>query len=286
MAKHIAVLNTKGGVGKTTTASNIAVGFAQKGKKVLLVDFDPQANTTDLFFPSTDEQSEFDKELLNILDTLDIDKLDEKLLEYGKDERIDTYVDEMLIDKKLSKFYKTEYENLYIIPSRPELAEVERSILVNPNEAQFNRLLNILKEIKKQEEFDYVIIDCAPVINILTINIIYVSDEVIIPIKVDKGAEKGLMLTLKNIIRIASSYSLDVNYRLLFTMVNRNNTDKARMNYLTENTSDRVLNTGIRYQSKPVTQAPYKNRMVVNDTKAPVGQEYRDLVDELLEKWN
>lgn len=286
MTKHIAVLNTKGGVGKTTTASNVAVGFSQQGKKVLLIDFDPQANTTDLFFPSTKEQETFNQDMLSVLDTLDVDLLDEKLEEIAKDERIDTYIDEMLLNGKLSKVYETSYDNLTIIPSRPELAEVERSILVTTTEAQYNRLYKIIKAVNKEKSYDYIIIDCAPVINTLTINIINAVDEVLIPIKVDKGAEKGLFLTLKNMIRIASSYDVDLEYRLLFTMVNRNNTDKERIQYLSNNTNKRVLNTTIRNQPKPVTSAPYDNKMVINNTKAPVGEDYRLLVDELLELWD
>lgn len=245
--KTISILNMKGGVGKTTTAINLVTGLGVMGYKVLLVDFDPQANSTDVLMKQT---------------------------------RAFNYIDEVLegVDPLPAQ---TMYENVDIMPSRLELALTERKILLG-TKAQHSRLYKALKPLC--DAYDYMIIDCPPILNLLTVNALNTSNEVIIPIKIDKAAEKGFNITLRNLQEIAESYDLDLDYRVLFTMVNRNNTDKARIQAISEICKSKTMKTTIRYQAKPVTEAGYNQTAVITG-KSKVSDDYQELVNELISTW-
>lgn len=248
MTKTLCIINMKGGVGKTTTSINLAIALGKKGKKVLLCDLDPQANLTDYLIQ--EEQSYI-------------------------------YIDEILEGKKI-QVYETHYNNLFLIPSRLDLATTEKKILLS-SKAQHNRLYKAIKPVLK--DFDYVIIDCPPILNLLTVNALNVSDEVIIPIKIDKAAQKGFKITLRNIHEIAESYDLDIEYKVLFTMVTRTKIDKQKINEISIDCGNQnVIKTTIRNQAKPVKEASYNQSSVI-EGKSGVGNDYLDLVDELLEMW-
>ncbi|MFV0380925.1 MAG: ParA family protein [Breznakia sp.] len=243
--KTISILNMKGGVGKTTTSINLATGLAVKNYTVLIIDLDPQANSTDFYLKNKNY----------------------------------VFIDQMLHGHDVH-VYETRIDNLSFIPSRLELALAEKQILLD-NKAQHNRLYKVIKKVK--DNFDYIIIDCPPILNLLTVNALNASDEVIIPIKVDKGAEKGFKITLQNIQEIADSYDLDIDHKILFTMVNKNNTDKQRIEDITANRKNHIIKTQIRYQSKPITSSAYFTEAVINGN-SNVGADYLQLVKEILRK--
>lgn len=248
--KVISIVNNKGGVGKSTTAVNVAVGLGLKEKRCLLVDFDPQANSTDYFIDQANKISGY------------------------------TFIDEM-IEGIETRVYPTQYKNVDFIPSRLDLFLSEERMRAG-TKAQHNRLLKIIKQLDK--DYDFIIIDCSTVLNLLMVNVLNVSDEVIIPIKIDLGAEKGFEFTKKSMQDIAESYDLEIDYKVLFTMVNRNNTDKERMQEIKEKEGNRVINSTIRFQAKPVTNGGYDQVAVVAG-KTNVGNDYNKLVEELLSSW-
>ncbi len=284
MSKTIALLNMKGGVGKTTSSINIATGLANKGNKVLLIDFDPQANSTDILLDIQQEEIFINDEVSKAINNFDATALKEILMKLNKYEYSEVFIDQMLFDPSIRQTYQTQVENLHIIPSRLELANAEKTIR-NGNEAIHNRLWNVIKGVKN--DYDYILIDCPPIINVLTINVLNAVDEIIAPIKIDRGAEKGLIMTIQELMVIATSYDLDILIRPLFTMVNNNNTQKRRLEVLRsfQNNIVRPIESQIRFQDKPVNESSFKNKLVINDTKANVGQDYRDVVDELIELW-
>ncbi|MEG0569986.1 MAG: ParA family protein, partial [Erysipelotrichales bacterium] len=186
------------------------------------------------------------------------------------------------LEDTLPVVYESTHKNVSFIPSRLELALTERKIMLEQNKAQHSRLFKAIKGIRK--DFDYIVIDCPPILNLLTVNALNASNEIIIPIKIDKAAEKGFAITLSNITEIADSYDLELDYKVLFTMVNNTKIDKARMDQIIGNCKDNTINTRIRYQSKPVTEAGYKKVPVV-EGNSNVGQDYKELCDELIATW-
>lgn len=168
MSKVIAIVNQKGGVGKTTTAVNLSAALAQKGKRVLLIDEDPQGNATS---------------------GLGIDKNQEKSI---YDVLIgDTSIEETII--------KTNIKNLYVCPSNINLAGAEVQ-LVNMSSRE-TRMKEKMQTI--QDDFQYVIIDCPPSLGLLTINSLTAASSIIIPIQCEYYALEGVgqLMNTFNIIK-------------------------------------------------------------------------------------
>lgn len=165
MVKVIAVANQKGGVGKTTTAVNVAACLAKQGRKVLLIDSDPQGNATS---------------------GLGFDKRDVKKCIY------DALINEVPMADTLKH---TAYENLDVIPATIQLAgaEIELVSLMNRE----GRLKNALERIK--HDYDYVIIDCPPSLGLLTINALTAASSVMIPVQCEFYALEGITMLMNTI---------------------------------------------------------------------------------------
>ena len=165
MGRIIAIANQKGGVGKTTTAINLSACLAEAGQKVLVVDFDPQGNATSGFG-----------------------------LEKG---HIDKTVYQMLIgENQIEECVREEVQkNLDILPSDVNLAGAEIELLEMDNKESLLR--NGLKKIEKK--YDFIIIDCPPSLNLLTINALTAADTVIVPIQCEYYALEGLSQILKTV---------------------------------------------------------------------------------------
>ena len=157
MSKVIAIVNQKGGVGKTTTAVNLSAVLAKKGKRVLLIDEDPQGNATS---------------------GLGIEKKQEKSI-----------YDVLISDTKFEEaIIKTNIKNLYVCPSNINLAGAEVE-LVNMLSRE-SRMKEKIEEI--QDKFHYIIIDCPPSLGLLTINSLTASNSIIIPIQCEYYALEGV----------------------------------------------------------------------------------------------
>lgn len=258
--KTIAFLNMKGGVAKTTTSVNVAVGLAMKGKRVLLVDFDPQSNTTSMFIKIKSENNEPFKGLEHTISSV---LTGESSIEEAM----------IIVD-----------ENLTLIPSDLQLSNTEMALRMQTSVPQHNRLQKALKKV--QSKFDYCIIDCPPIINLLTINVIMTSDKIIIPIKPDDFAVYGYDVTTQNIDSIKKGWELDVDYKVLFTIVNRNNEEREIIERVKKDSGGRYYNTTIRSQPKPIAGASRRKVPVVKDKnpKTGVAVDLRAFVDELLEE--
>ncbi len=157
MGKIIAIANQKGGVGKTTTSVNLGACLAYIGKKVLLVDTDPQGNATS---------------------GVGIEKADVEQCIY------DVLVDDV---EAKSVIHPTAVENLYTIPATIQLAGAEIELV--PTISREVRLKRALGEVK--DRFDYIIIDCPPSLGLLTLNALTASDAVIIPVQCEYYALEG-----------------------------------------------------------------------------------------------
>ncbi|MGN1310699.1 MAG: ParA family protein [Clostridia bacterium] len=157
MAKIIAVVNQKGGVGKTTTTVNLSAALAKKGKKVLLIDEDPQGNATSGVGVNKNQEKSIYDVIIN-----------------------ETELEETVVESSIKK--------LYVCPSNINLAGAEVELV--PMMARENKLKAKLDLIK--DKFDYILIDCPPSLGLLTINALTAADSIIIPIQCEYYALEGV----------------------------------------------------------------------------------------------
>lgn len=182
MGKVIAIANQKGGVGKTTTTSNLGIGLARKGKKVALIDCDPQGSLTASFGYQPEQLNDTLKNIFeNVINEYGVEPMDTVLQHY-------------------EEITKDEEIGIHLIPANIELAGLEVTLVnVTCRELVLREYVDLIRD-----EYDYIIIDCAPSLGMLTINALSCADQVLIPVQAAflpvKGLEQ-LLKTIKNIRR-------------------------------------------------------------------------------------
>ncbi|MGG7190615.1 ParA family protein [Clostridium paraputrificum] len=247
--KKVSIFNIKGGVAKTTSTANLGAVLSQEGKKVLLIDLDPQSNLTKLFKA------------------------------YSMD---DLTISDVLLDKDLdiTKVIKhTDFENIDILPSNVTLAFAERKILLDVSRSQQNRLAKALKNI---EGYDYCIIDCPPALNMITVNALCATDEVIVPIKIDKFALDGLEYLLDSIEEIKDEFNPNLNFKGCFiTMDSATTVNKVIKQSLKELLGDKMFKSTIKQNVKVVESTFNESPVVFSFKKARASQNYRELYKEV-----
>lgn len=287
----ISFTNKKGGCGKTTDAINVSVGLAKKGYHCLLIDADPQGNSTDYLAQKSNEFS--DKEIHRIREQFDTsgDAL-AVLNDFFNVEDFEYTMSDMLMHPEVAvkAIVHTRYENLDFVPATLDLIATDKYLKMETIGIS-TRLKKAMKQIKKQGyEYDFVIIDYAPTSNTITLNSYIITGDdgkVIIPIKIDKAGVKGLVATLNdmNDVKERSELDLEFDYLIHFTMVNRNKNDQKIIELLNHLFKDKVLQSNVRYQAKPVSQASLNNQALI-ETKSPVANDYLALIDEIEREMN
>jgi len=256
--------NQKGGVGKTTTVLNLSAFLAKKGKKILLIDLDPQANlTSGLGFTPTissieDEQSDKDK--------------------------LPTIYEIMIGDNKIPQaFVATKIDNLFLIPSSLDLAGAEIELV---NKISREHLLKkALKEVT--DNYDYIFIDCPPSLGLLTINALVSSQKIIIPIQTEYFALEGLTQLSRTIqmIRQNLNKTLQVGGVVLTMFDARTKLSKAVEDEVRKFFKRKVFKTIIPRNVKLSESPSYGKPIVLYDKTAPGSLAYKNLADEFIERF-
>ena len=291
------IVTQKGGTGKSETVKNLAFGLAKKGLKTLVVDLDPQANTSSTILKLHESIS---KETLDeMIQTFINDKPDNPTGLEGIDilhrfmkKKIDGYdVSDVLLQPTLihEAIQHTKYINLDILPASSNLIETDMKLKTSCMKSD-TRLDIALQKV--EDKYDVCIIDNSPIINGVTINGVTAckneGDLIIIPIKIDAGSLEGVDITLQQMLEILSySDFLEFDFKLLFTMRNRTVVEADVEKTLRTLFPDRCFNTPIRYQSKPVVTASNERKILLEGRcKSGVAQDYKMLVDEIFASIN
>jgi len=252
MGRIISICNQKGGVGKTTTAINLSACLAQAGKKVLTIDFDPQANTTSGL--GVDKYS-LDNTVYNLL-----------LGEY----RIDEIICPTIID------------NLFLLPTNMELAGAEIE-LISQQEREYI-LKKILVDVKYL--YDFILIDCPPSLNILTVNALTASDTVLVPIQCEYFALEGLTQLMYTIDLIQQRLNRRLQLEgVVFTMFDpRTNLSSQVVEevklHLKGNVYKTIIPRNVRLSEAPSHGKP----ITLYDPKSKGAESYIALADEVINR--
>lgn len=296
MAKIIAILSNKGGDGKTTTCLNLAYGLSKKGKKVLLVDNDPQANATSIML-GNDRESEhgantFKQAAFKLKEggTDNFTAMYRALEDYVHKLEYSTDIHDVLTDKKKihEAIRTTEIDGLDILPSSCKLAATDLNLktqLIGALSAMRSALVRI------QKNYDYIIIDNGPMENALSMNAMAScykeGDLIIIPTKIDRAGLEGTYATLHTCYDLVQKEDLPFDVRLLITMKNRNGVDNSWIDAFQSLGDDIAFKTVIRYQAKPVSDSSLKYKIVsASQPESSVGSDYLAFVDEVLKMEN
>ena len=252
MSRIIAIANQKGGVGKTTTAINLSACLAESGKKVLAIDLDPQVNMTS---------------------GLGVDK-----------NELDNTVYELMLDECSinESMQQTVVDNLKIIASNVNLAGAEIELLgINDKEYILKTAVDYIRD-----DFDFIIIDCPPSLNMLTVNAMTTADTVLVPIQCEYYALEGLsqLIHTINLVQERLNSKLEIE-GVVFTMYDvRTNLSNQVVENVRENLDARIYETMIPRNIRLAEAPSYGIPINMYDTKSAGAESYRKLAKEIIER--
>ena len=255
--KIISVINQKGGVGKTTTVINLAAGLSMKGKKILVIDLDPQGNaTTGLGLSNTTSS---DQTIYNVLNG----------------------------NKKISDVIKsTNFENLNLISSNVDLSGLEVETAGDNRRAfklkdELSLILN-----NSGPSYDYIIIDCPPSLSLLTIMALVTSDSLLVPLQTEFFALEGITQLVKTIDRIKINLNPDLGIRgVLLTMFDKRNklssqVDSEAREFFKSKVYQTVIPRNVRLSEAPSHGSP----VLIYDKQCSGSKAYTSFAEEFLKQ--
>ena len=248
MTKIIAILNHKGGVGKTTTTINLAAAFQQKKKRVMVIDLDGQANLTESFGYSIEEEKTV----------------------YGA-----------LKGEYALPLIETE-SGVTLVPSCLDLSAAESELINEPGREMILR--GLIAKVPNIDKFDYVLIDCPPSLGLLTLNALTASDYLIIPVQAQFLAMRG-MAKIMNVIQIVQERlnpNLKVGGIVVTQFDQRKTLNKSVSELIKDSFCDQVFKTLIR-DNVALAEAPIKGQNIYEYNKNSNGaKDYMELAKEVL----
>ena len=255
--KIISIINQKGGVGKTTTAINLAAGLAFQNKKILVVDLDPQGNaTTGLGLSNSENSNETIYAVLN-----------------GT--------------KKFSEVIKkTQFQNLDLVPSNVDLSGLEVETAGDGRRAFIlkEQIMAYLNDFT--DNYEYVLIDCPPSLSLLTVMALVSSHSLVVPLQTEFFALEGLTQLMKTIERIKVNLNSELKIKgILLTMYDKRNklssqVEKEARDYFKEKVYNTIIPRNVRLSEAPSHGVP----VIVYDKSCPGSKSYFKFTDEFLNK--
>jgi chromosome partitioning protein len=243
--KIISVINQKGGTGKTTTTINLGSALQKEGKRVLLVDLDPQANLS-----------------------YSLDIIDPRVT------LADVFTGQSQLEEVIN-----HREGMHVVPGSNEMVEVEVALVGQENREQY--LKQILED---AQEYDYILIDCPPSLSLLTVNALTASNEVLIPLQMEVLTLQGLGQILATVQKIKSAFNPKLNVKGILVVMydKRRKLSQEIEEYLGQNTAERIFSTRIRLNVK-LAEAPSFGQSILTYAPSSYGaKDYANLAREFL----
>lgn len=252
MGRVLAVVNQKGGVGKTTTAINLSAALALEGLRILLIDCDPQANSTGGYGLSRDEARKSTYDIL-----------------IGESTLAETIL-------------PTEIETLSLVPSSKNL------IGANVELIQHDRRAYKLREALEPErdKYDYIVLDCPPALDLLTLNALVAADRLLVPMQAEYFALEGISELIHTLDRVREAFNppLEIEGVLLTMFDDRTNLAQQVRENLRDFFKEKLLTTAIPRNVRLAEAPSYGKPVQLYDSRSRGAESYRELAEELLRR--
>lgn len=252
MSRVLAVVNQKGGVGKTTTAINLSAGLALEGLRCLLIDCDPQANSTGGFG-------------------------------FARDEERDSTYDVLLGQATIAgASLQTEIETLKLVPSSKNL--IGANVELIQVERRAYRLKDAVDAVR--EDYDYILLDCPPALDLLTLNSLVAADRLLVPMQAEYFALEGISELMNTLERVREAFNpgLEIEGVLLTMYDDRTNLAQQVTENLREFFKEKLLKTAIPRNVRLAEAPSYGKPVLLYDPKSRGAESYIQLTNELLQR--